>query len=441
MATYLVVPAEARARRQPTVPPGKRWFDVILSAVGLLASAPLWGLIALIIKLDDGGPIFYAQERVGKHGRHFRSLKFRSMAPDSDRLFGPRQASEADARITAAGRWLRATAMDELPQLWNILRGDMSFVGPRALMPEEVEVGGFGQVVPLEKIPGYHERHRVTPGLTGVAQIYADRDIPRRHKFKYDLLYVRRQRFGLDVRLILLSFWITFRGKWEVRGPKFSSGGGRPGAVAKRGGPVSAKLARFSSGALFVAALVAVFTTPLAPADLPEPIEGPLLSVLRVPVDLLAPRLISRARVAPPPRMVGGSVALAPATNAIRSVSAVDLGEDELRVTVDYAYGGDFGHRDIFLHAVALQTDDWKSRVPGTSFPEASVQVGDGTVEITIKKVLGAAATTSTRIKVCMVSIQHRSAFLCETFPFTKAWGVPGPAPSGPTEDPAGFSS
>lgn len=198
----------------------KRSLDVSLSALGLLASAPFWGLIALLIKLDDGGPIFYGQERVGKAGRRFRSLKFRSMVPDADRRFGPLQARDADARITRVGRWLRATAMDELPQLWNIFRGDMSFVGPRALMPAEIEVNGAGEVVPLETIPGYADRHRVAPGLTGLAQIYADRDIPRRHKFRYDLLYIRRRSFALDLRLIVLSFWITFRGRWEHRGSK-----------------------------------------------------------------------------------------------------------------------------------------------------------------------------------------------------------------------------
>ncbi len=110
--------------------------------------------------------------------------------------------------------------MDELPQLWNIFKGDMSFVGPRALVPEEIEVNGQGKAVPLEKIPGYEARHRVKPGLTGVAQVYAARDIPRRHKFRYDLLYIRRQSFWLDLKLILLSFRITFRGKWEHRGRK-----------------------------------------------------------------------------------------------------------------------------------------------------------------------------------------------------------------------------
>jgi len=199
----------------------KRAFDRSLSAVGLVVSLPVWGLIAMAIKCGDGGPVFYGQERVGKGGRRFRGWKFRSMVSDSDRRFGPLQASDGDLRVTRVGRFLRATALDELPQLWNIFRGDMSFVGPRALVPEEIEVCGHGEVVPLEKIPGYEERHRVRPGLTGVAQVYAPRDIPRRHKFKLDLLYIKRRTLWLDLKLIGLSFWITFRGAWEYRGRKF----------------------------------------------------------------------------------------------------------------------------------------------------------------------------------------------------------------------------
>jgi len=201
-------------------PAAKRALDVTLSGLGLLLSAPLWGLIALLVKLDDRGPIFYGQARVGRGGRPFKSWKFRSMIPDSDRRFGPRQATAGDKRITRVGRILRATAMDELPQLWNIFRGDMSFVGPRALMTQEIEAGAAGEAVAIDTIPGYQERHRVTPGLTGIAQIYADRDIRRQHKFRYDRLYIRKQTFWLDVRLIVLSFWITFRGKWEHRGKK-----------------------------------------------------------------------------------------------------------------------------------------------------------------------------------------------------------------------------
>lgn len=197
----------------------KRGLDLALASLGLVLSSPLWVLIPLLIKLDDGGPVFYAQERVGRGGHRFRSLKFRSMVVDAER-FGPRQASAVDARVTRVGRWLRATAMDELPQLWNIARGDMSFVGPRALMPAEIEVNGHGGTVPIEAVAGYRERHAVAPGLTGLAQIYADRDIPRRYKFKYDLLYIRRRSLALDLKLLALSFWITARGKWEHRGPK-----------------------------------------------------------------------------------------------------------------------------------------------------------------------------------------------------------------------------
>lgn len=205
----------------------KRLFDVTVSAMGLVLSSPVWALIALLVKLTDRGPVFYRQERVGRGGRRFTSWKFRSMVPDSDSRFGPLQARSDDPRVTRVGRILRATAMDELPQLWSIFRGDMSFVGPRALLPAEMEVNGRRQVVPIEEIPGYEARHGVTPGLTGLAQIYADRDIPRRQKFRYDLLYIRRQSFGLDLRLILLSFWITFHGTWERRGSKVGSP--RPG--------------------------------------------------------------------------------------------------------------------------------------------------------------------------------------------------------------------
>jgi lipopolysaccharide/colanic/teichoic acid biosynthesis glycosyltransferase len=198
----------------------KRPFDIFLAGLGLLGSTPLWAVVALAIKLEDGGPVFYGQERVGKGGRRFWSWKFRSMVVDADSRFGPLQAAERDPRVTRVGRILRATAMDELPQLWNIFKGEMSFVGPRALLPEEIEVGAGGEPVRLETIPGHDERHRVTPGLTGIAQVFAPRDIPRRHKFRLDLLYVRKQSFGLDLKLILLSFWITLRGKWEHRGRK-----------------------------------------------------------------------------------------------------------------------------------------------------------------------------------------------------------------------------
>jgi len=193
----------------------KRLFDITLSAFGLLVSAPLWVAIPAAIKLEDGGPIMFPQERVGQNGRTFKALKFRSMVPDAEALSGPVQAREGDPRVTRTGRLLRATAMDELPQLWNILVGDMSFVGPRPLRPGEVEVRGDGRFVPLEEIPGYADRHRVRPGLTGLAQVFAARDVRRTSKFRLDRLYISRSSFRLDLYLILLSFWITARGAWE----------------------------------------------------------------------------------------------------------------------------------------------------------------------------------------------------------------------------------
>jgi lipopolysaccharide/colanic/teichoic acid biosynthesis glycosyltransferase len=198
----------------------KRALDIALSAIGLVVSAPLWALLGAAIKFEDGGPVLFRQERVGQNGRTFTALKFRSMRPDAEASTGALQAAEHDPRVTGTGRLMRATAMDELPQLWNILVGDMSFVGPRALRPGEIEVVG-AHLVRLEDIPGYEQRIRVQPGLTGIAQIYAPRDVPRRQKFRYDRLYVRRRSSLLDVRLILLSFWISFLGTWEARGRKY----------------------------------------------------------------------------------------------------------------------------------------------------------------------------------------------------------------------------
>jgi lipopolysaccharide/colanic/teichoic acid biosynthesis glycosyltransferase len=202
------------------IPAGKRALDIVLAGAGLIGSSPLWLLLAAIIKLEDGGPVFYSQERVGEGGRVFRAYKFRSMIPDAERNVGALQASANDSRVTRIGRLMRATAMDELPQLWSIFSGDMSFVGPRALRPGEIEATGDGGFEALEEVPGYEERHSVRPGLTGIAQIYAPRDIKRRNKFRYDRIYIRQPSFWLDVRLIALSFWITFRGRWEHRGEK-----------------------------------------------------------------------------------------------------------------------------------------------------------------------------------------------------------------------------
>jgi lipopolysaccharide/colanic/teichoic acid biosynthesis glycosyltransferase len=203
------------------IPVAKRALDIALAGIGLLASSPVWAVLAAAIKLEDGGPVFYSQPRVGEGGRTFEAFKFRSMIPNAEAGVGAVQATTHDPRVTRVGRLMRATAMDELPQLWNIFRGDMSFVGPRALRPGEIEQGRNGRLERLEDVPGYATRVSVRPGLTGVAQVYAPRDVPRRHKFRYDRIYVKRRSWWLDVRLILISFWISVHGTWEARGRKY----------------------------------------------------------------------------------------------------------------------------------------------------------------------------------------------------------------------------
>jgi lipopolysaccharide/colanic/teichoic acid biosynthesis glycosyltransferase len=198
----------------------KRLFDIVISGAGLLVFAPAAAVIAAAIKLEDGGPVLFVQERVGKDCRVFPAFKFRSMIVDAERHTGAIQATVDDPRVTRVGRVLRATAFDELPQLWNIFRGDMSVVGPRPLRPGESDTTADGVMLPLSAIRGYEARHRVRPGLTGVAQVHAPRDLPRNGKFRYDLLYLRRAGLCVDLVLICQSFWITVRGRWEHRGKK-----------------------------------------------------------------------------------------------------------------------------------------------------------------------------------------------------------------------------
>jgi lipopolysaccharide/colanic/teichoic acid biosynthesis glycosyltransferase len=198
----------------------KRPLDLALATVMLLLTAPFWLLIAAAIKLEDGGPVFYCQERWGRGGTTFRVRKFRTMIVDSDKRYGIMQARENDDRITRVGRFLRATGMDELPQILSIWKGDMSFVGPRALAVGETLLDSTGRQVAYEQIPGFARRMAVRPGLTSIATIYIPKDSSARKKFRYDMLYIRNLTIWLDIGLIVLSFWISFRGKWETRGKK-----------------------------------------------------------------------------------------------------------------------------------------------------------------------------------------------------------------------------
>lgn len=192
----------------------KRVIDFIIALIGIIISAPLWLVIIAAIKLTSPGPAFYFQERYGLEGKVFKQWKFRSMIHNAEKHTGPVLASEKDPRITKVGWFLRKTALDELPQLVNILKGDMSFVGPRPertiLVDNEI----------IKNVPNFHRRHVIRPGLTGLAQIYGKYDTTPRDKLRYDLLYVDNYNLWLDVKLFITSFWITFRGKWQDRGSK-----------------------------------------------------------------------------------------------------------------------------------------------------------------------------------------------------------------------------
>lgn len=195
----------------------KRAVDIAFAVIGLCLTMPLWVIAAVAILIDDGPPVWYRQARSGLRGREFLVTKFRSMVVDADKD-GARQAVPGDRRITRVGRWLRSTALDEVPQLWNILVGDMSVVGPRALRPGEIEAEGPDVLVSLEDVPGFTTRSMVRPGLTGVAQVYAPRRLPRHRKFRYDRLYIMRQSILVDTGLILQSIWVSLTGDWERRG-------------------------------------------------------------------------------------------------------------------------------------------------------------------------------------------------------------------------------
>lgn len=176
----------------------KRIFDIFLSAVGLAVLAVPMACLAVYIRRDSPGPAIYRQERLGLRGKPFVILKFRTMDMDAEKN-GAVWAAEDDTRCTKAGKWLRQTRIDELPQLWNILRGDMSFVGPR---PErEYFYREFEKT-----ISNFRSRLVVKPGLTGYAQVYGGLNLLPEEKLRYDLEYIRRRSIWLDLRCILKTF-------------------------------------------------------------------------------------------------------------------------------------------------------------------------------------------------------------------------------------------
>ncbi len=187
---------------------GKRLFDLVVASVVLALTAPLMALAALAIKLEDGGPIFYSQIRIGRCGVPFRLYKFRTMRPDAERD-GPRFADARDPRTTRVGRVLRRFRIDELPQLIHVLTGEMSFVGPRPERPEFVQ--RFRELVPW-----FEQRHRIKPGLAGWAQLnapYAADLATTRLKLAYDLYYLRHWSLAFDLAILLRTFQVVVWGQ------------------------------------------------------------------------------------------------------------------------------------------------------------------------------------------------------------------------------------
>jgi lipopolysaccharide/colanic/teichoic acid biosynthesis glycosyltransferase len=188
----------------PPEPRLKRTLDVALALTGLIATLPLWIIIAAVIWIEEPGPILFTKNSVGKGGITFRQIKFRSMKYEAERLTGPVASSANDARALRCGRWLRRWQFDELPELLNVLTGRMSLVGPRPL--RTVLVQGY-----LEEIPGFAERHAVKPGIACIAQIQKYHISPA-ERLRKDRVYIRRMSVGLDIRLLWRAVTTTVRG-------------------------------------------------------------------------------------------------------------------------------------------------------------------------------------------------------------------------------------
>ncbi|MBI4436473.1 MAG: sugar transferase [Candidatus Omnitrophica bacterium] len=187
----------------------KRIFDCTVSFLGLLSALPLLILVGLFIKIVSPGPIFFKQARVGKEGVLFTIYKLRTMRVDAEKETGAVWAKENDPRLIAGGKWIRKMHLDEIPQLWNVLRGEMSFIGPRPERPEFVN-----QL--REAIPDYERRLKVKPGITGLAQVWHKYDETVqdvRKKVKYDLLYIRKMCLLVDLRILVNTFVVVLTGK------------------------------------------------------------------------------------------------------------------------------------------------------------------------------------------------------------------------------------
>jgi exopolysaccharide biosynthesis polyprenyl glycosylphosphotransferase len=187
----------------------RRLFSTLVAAAGLLLALPLLPFVMLAVKLDSKGPVFYRQKRVGLGGSQFYCYKFRTMRQDAEADTGATWATDDDPRITRVGAFLRTSRLDEIPQLWCVLKGDMAFVGPRPERPEFVEWLS-------KEIPYYGVRNAVRPGITGWAQVqykYGNTLQDAREKLQYDLFYIKNASMGLDMLIMFQTIKIVLLGR------------------------------------------------------------------------------------------------------------------------------------------------------------------------------------------------------------------------------------
>ncbi len=179
-----------------------RIFDIAIGAIALVVLSPVLLATAVAIKLGSRGPVIYRQRRVGKDGNEFELLKLRTMALGSDPVGVGKVVARDDPRVTAAGRFLRRTSLDEIPNLVNVLRGEMAIVGPRPTIPAQVK----------DYTPHQHRRHEVRPGLTGWAQVQGRAGIPWEERIELDVEYVDRRSLTLDLRILAKTAWLLVSG-------------------------------------------------------------------------------------------------------------------------------------------------------------------------------------------------------------------------------------
>ncbi len=183
----------------------KRLLDIIASIVGIILTSPIILITCILVVLESPGNPIFKQERTGRRGREFNILKIRSMCLDAEKN-GPQWAEKEDSRVTKIGKFIRKTRIDELPQLFNVLKGDMSIVGPR---PErEVFIREFEKT-----IPNFRQRVQIKPGLAGLAQVNGGYDIPATEKLMWDLIYIEKRNLYLDIIIILKTFSVIFTGE------------------------------------------------------------------------------------------------------------------------------------------------------------------------------------------------------------------------------------